>query len=288
MIQVQRTASFGIFALVVGLASSCLKGPGFMKQNGEAPPVGASLRTVVVASVDKSDGSTSATLVPSSDTTQVIEANKSSTIAGASVSFPPGAVPGVLDVSLSPTPTLVPVASETAITDGIAVVSEAPAVAVTAGTIGVSADADFSVTVPLPSMAGLTLVDPFANVVVLYAIDRDGQTVVGAYLRTQIAFAGGYATVLTRHFGKFQAVVLQRPLEAKKEAVAEEKPAPAPQPEPPPPAKTAVRFVPRGFVTTAYAGGENEQSGFFGSLRWLAPGRSGTEGKATSLLRSER
>lgn len=261
------------------LATSCLDGPAYMQQRGNAkhPAEPEAALTTIVASQDKADGSTTATLSPSADVTQVIEANASSPIAGASVSFPPGALPGVLEISVSPSPTLVAVASEAAITEGIAVLSEGPAVAITAGTLGISTDVDFAVTLPLPAAAGLVAAD-LDNLVVLYEVAKGSETFVGAFLRSEIDVAGGRGTVKTRFFGKFQAVLLARPLTTAKVVAKTEIPPPSPPPR---------RYFARGFSTTTFGGGEARDEGLVVGFWQFSFGRVGAVG-ADSVLRSER
>jgi len=269
----RRSAAFALGLAL--LTASCLDGPAYMQQRGNVQHALAPA-TVVVASVDRADGSTTATLAPSSDT-QVVEASASSPIAGASVSFPPGALPGVLDISISPTSTLVAVATEAAITEGIAVVSEAPAVAITAGTVGIVTDTDFGVTVPLPAAAGLVDTN-LDNLVVLYEVQRGDETFFGAFLRHEIEVTGGRGTVKTRFFGRYQAVLLARPLAAAKVVAKADVPAPVVK---------AQRYFARGFATTAIGGGETRDEGLAIGFWQFSRGRVGAVG-ADSVLRSER
>lgn len=252
--------------LLATLAStSCLDAPvPYSKERGALTHAPA--QTILVATVERADGSVSAKVEPSAAVVQVVKASASSAIAGAAVTFPPGSILVATDITIGLGATLVPDAEDAELTAKLPVVSAAPSVVV-ASTVALSAGSEFEVTLPLPQQAALTAAEGSdTNLVVIYKVKKGDETVIGIYLRDQLQLRDGFAVIATRFFGTFQAVRLKGVLNEQREVVA----APAKALATP-----ARRFHASGFVTTTFRSDTMRADGLSGAAQSFLPSRVG-------------
>jgi hypothetical protein len=141
----------------------------------------------------------------------------------------------------------------------------------------------------LPSTASLTTADPYANLAVLYQVDKvaAADSFFGIYTRDEIEIVDGYAVFQTNHFGTYQAVFTKAPVAARKEvatsAVAKPQPTPTPKPTPTPPPPAPMRrvFWSSGALTATFGGDEQTQDGLQSFPVDATPARVGTKSTLT-------
>lgn len=234
-------------SVLVGFATlaSCMRGPGFMQQQGqvalreaEAPPPAetqAPELPIVVVATTVEKGVATGLVQPSTDTVQVVPAAENSKIAGASAEFPPGTVAIATEITIQPGENIATdaVVSELELGDQIA--ASATPVSVTSA-VAIDTTQPFTVSIPLPDETALRLqaVDVLEKLAVLYRVVKvaEGAEKVGYVTRKSLDVKDGFVRFQTRHFGTFQAIFTRDVLpEPAKELLADSIPE-APKEEP--------------------------------------------------------
>lgn len=263
--------------------ASCMNGPSFMKQSNESSQTDNQNATVNVAAKDENGVATGA-ITAESGLTQVLQASSDSSIAGSSVSFPPGSIAIDTDISISAGES---VASDEAISElGLdnSITASAQPVTITSS-VALDAAQAFTISLPLPDSSGLRLQDSEMNIAVFYKVNKvvAGGSFTGVIGPENIVLNNGYAVVTTMHFGTFQVAYLKHKVTSTVEVASAETPPPAV--EPPPPVKMVVTksqtFV-RGFMSYSF-GNTQSKSGLQGWGHTVNPARVGSAG--TSLTK---
>ena len=150
-----------------------------------------------------------------------MEASKTSAIAGAAVTFPPGSIAVATTVTLLPGPSLA--ASSTASDLGLSGQLAGSGTSVTiASSVATDSVTPYTVSLALPAGAGLALADPYANLVVLYRVTKvgEGTQVSGLIPLSDLNIGSGVVQFKIRYFGTYQAVLTGKPVTASRETTA--------------------------------------------------------------------
>ncbi len=270
-----------VFPLVL---SACMNGPSFMNHSNESSQTD-NRNSVVVVNAQDENGVATGSITSESGVTQVLYASSDSSIAGSSISFPPGSLAIDTDVSISVGATI---ASDETISElGLdnSITAAAPPVTFFSS-VALDAAQAFTISLPLPDSSGLRLQESDTNIVVFYKVNKvvGGGFFTGIIATENIALDKGYAVVSTNHFGTFQVAYLKRKLTSSVEVASAETPA-LPTVEAIPPVKTVVTksqtFV-RGFLSFSF-NNIPEKSGLQGWGHTVNPARVGSAG--TSLTK---
>ena len=160
------------------------------------------------------NGAVSGAISAHSNTTQVLAAAGGTLIAGTSVAFPPGALAIDTTVSLVPASTLNNGSFNQMLGISATTVASSPAVSIQSGT-ATDAVVPFTLNLAIPSSVALNLLDdPYANLAVLYSINKvaEGGTFAGVFTRQDLQIINGKVRVTTKHFGTFQAIISAAPI----------------------------------------------------------------------------
>lgn len=164
---------------------------------------------------DTTDQKVTSTKIGAGSTeTQTLTAREGSSIAGANASFPPGSFSSETEISLAQ-------GTDVGTSDFLtklsltsdAIANAAAAVSITASP-GTVANQDFSLSLPMPVAAALSLQDEtFGNLAIVFTGNGGIAGIIG---RAQIELVNGFAVIRTRQFGTFQAVMMKNKSDAEK------------------------------------------------------------------------
>ena len=182
--------------------------------------VGDMLSSGKVLSTKEINGGVVATVVPSSTETQIIKG----AIGNTSVSFPPGCLSIVTDVTVAEGETISSedIKGDLALKSDIEITSSATPVEITSSA-GVDAIVPFTIALDMPSEAALRMVGlNLQNLAVVYKVKKQtlGQTVLGVKPVSQLEITGNQVLFDTLYFGWFQVVIFSEPINESKEVSA--------------------------------------------------------------------
>ena len=241
MLRFHRYGPLGVALTVATLASSCLKGPGFLQQ-GETEAATSFMETTEDA------GDVTGIFTAAANRYQMILAAASSAIAGASVTFPPGSLS--IDASI-----ILGEGADAASSDVLAQLGLNSSSATGVGSslyVATSANTDpvvpMSLSLPLPTSGGLTglFLDQDTT---KYAVAYVGlkmmtkETSVGLIPNKEITFKDGKATFETSTWGSYRLVKISEEVEKPVERLVK------PTVETPPERNNEVKALPKMLVT---------------------------------------
>jgi hypothetical protein len=211
--------------------SSCLKGPGFMKQGPqeqEKQPATATeeLKKVLVPTVDLGDGSVQGALSATSQDIQVLQASDDSVVAGSLAEFPPGSVAIDTQMTIGPGVAIDTEENLNELKLDTSVLASASSVVI-ASTVALDTNSDFTMQIPVPQHSGLRLVDLLDNLVVIYKVKKssaNGAEFTGLLTRSELEIVGNFVRFTTSYFGTFQAIITKTPVVEKKEVAVKPTP----------------------------------------------------------------
>ncbi len=274
MQKITTTFRLVIVALVGFASSSCMKGPGFLKQGpAETKPEArtSSEPAPLIIQTIESNGLVTGSFNATSSSTQVMLAAATSSIAGSQVEFPPGTLAIDTEIALGPGEQI---ATDTTAQDlalGTTITSSAPSVVLSSTSI-MDASQPFTLQIPIPDSAGLHLDDPFTTLLVIYKIKKvgEGGDFTGYITRDKIDIKSGFARFATQYFGTFQAVYTAKPVTEAKEIVSK------------PVVKTAkkIYFV-KGFAPATFGTDSAKAEGFAGWLHTFRPAKAKANADST-------
>ena len=258
---------------LAALAFGCVRGPAFLKQGG-APE--ASIHRLQVATVDQ-NGATSGVIAGGSKSTQVISASTNSTVAGSNIEFPPGSLAISTEVTIQAGSNLATksVLSQLNVTSEVA--SSATSVAFTSS-VATDAVVPFTVAIPLPDTSSLALLDPFANLIIIYHVTKASSSnadFTGIISRDAIDTSTGFARFAVSHFGTYQAVITKTLVQAVEIAAA---PIVKAKKVIPPGVITDRFYFSRGPMPASFGGDAAQNIGHFkGWVHAFGPSKVGTQ-----------
>jgi hypothetical protein len=203
-----------LFCLAMG---GCLKGGFFTKKLASSK---SGVKAEHVQILDGESGVVTATLDASSDLIQVIRVGGVSAVAGTELSFMPGTLAVDTDITIEEAVSLTSPAltAQLGVTEGIAGAGTAVSVQ---SSVGMDAMIPFTVSLSLPQVSTLAEGDVWANLIIIYKVDRaaDGAVLAGIIPRAAISIVGGKASFQTSQFGLYQSVVTVAPVAGAKQVL---------------------------------------------------------------------
>ena len=230
-----------VVIMIAATASSCLKGPGFLKQ-GETEALTSLVQTTEDA------GDVTGLFSAAANRYQMILASSSSAVSGASVTFPPGSLS--IDASI-----ILGEGADAASSDVLAQLGLDSSSATGVGSslyVATSANTDpvvpMSLSLPLPASGGLTglFLDQDTT---KYAVAYVGlkmvtkETSVGFIPNKEITFKDGKATFETSTWGSYRLITISDEVEKPVERLIK------PTAEAPPKRNNEVKALPKMLVT---------------------------------------
>ena len=216
-----RILSFQQFIPLWGamLASSCMRGQGFMEQRATInarqalAPIDSSTPEISIEILATTIQGESASGLVSADSPaiQLLQAAENSSIAGTTAEFPPGTLAIATEITIEPGASIAHSTAATNLNLSSEVAATAPAVQVTAATAQDTAQA-FTVSLLLPDETALRLQDNrggYERLVVLYRVQSvtDNTEKTGYVGRASLEIKDNLVRFKTRHFGTFQAIL---------------------------------------------------------------------------------
>lgn len=177
-----------------------------MKQSGVE--VRRSTPPVYVQASEQADGSTTGMVSAALDATQILQASQASSIAGTQAEFPLGSLAIDTEITLKPGESLATPESLASLQLDTQVTNASPAVTLQSS-VTMDAASPFTLQLIVPESAGLNLADPYANLVVLYKIEKAStkSAFSGVITRDKLVIAGGFVRFDASFFGTYQAVI---------------------------------------------------------------------------------
>lgn len=251
----QRPISLCTLSLLSLSLISCLRGPSFMnntsssQKNFRQPAEsivdlsqnsGTPNRVILTTSVEGAKAT--AKLDSKSQNTQVILASPNSSLSGSQVEFPPGVLAIDTEVSVQPGYQVATTQTIQSLAVDTQVLSKTTPIAVTSS-IAIDTESPFTVSLPIPNTTSLLdpltsegklfleggiSTNPLDRLVVFFNVQiaAENRAVQGIIPRTNIEIVNGYARILTKHFGTFQAAILSKKIETQVQAPANPLPIP--------------------------------------------------------------